>query len=37
MMPVDPNYPDDTSEPSFLRSLDVVIAGWEQQLRGEAR
>jgi TetR/AcrR family tetracycline transcriptional repressor len=35
MMPVDPNYPDDTSEPSFLRSLDAVIAGWERQV-GEA-
>ena len=28
-------YPDDTPEPSFLRSLDVVIAGWEQQLRSK--
>ena len=37
MMPIDPNYPDDTPEPSFLRSLDVVIAGWEQQLRGRER
>lgn len=30
MMPADPNYPDGTPEPSFLRTLDVVIAGWEQ-------
>ena len=37
MMPVDPNYPDETPEPSFLRSLDVVIAGWEQQLRAKER
>ena len=36
MMPVDPNYPDETPEPSFLRSLDVVIAGWEQQLRSKS-
>ena len=28
MMPVDPNYPDDTPEPSFLRSLNALIAGW---------
>lgn len=29
MIPVDPNYPEGTPEPSFLRSLDVLIRGWE--------
>lgn len=32
MMPADPNYPEGTPEPSFLRTLDVVIAGWEQAI-----
>jgi TetR/AcrR family tetracycline transcriptional repressor len=34
MMPVDPNYPEGTPEPSFLRSVSVLIAGWEQAIPG---
>jgi TetR/AcrR family tetracycline transcriptional repressor len=30
MIPTDPNYPEDSPEPSFLRSVEALIAGWEQ-------
>lgn len=30
MIPADPNYPEDTPEPSFFRCLDALVAGWEQ-------
>jgi TetR/AcrR family tetracycline transcriptional repressor len=30
MIPSDPNYPEDTPEPSFVRCLDALVAGWEQ-------
>ena len=36
MIPTDPNYPDDTPEPSFLRSLDALVAGWERFVAQEA-
>lgn len=35
MIPADPNYPDDTPEPSFVRSLDALIVGWEQIAGGK--
>ena len=36
MIPADPNFPEDTPEPSFLRSLDALIAGWEQAVADQA-
>jgi TetR/AcrR family tetracycline transcriptional repressor len=35
MIPADPNYPDDTPEPSFKRSLDALVAGWERMVAQE--
>ena len=35
MIPADPNYPEDTPEPSFMRSLDALVAGWERMVAQE--
>ena len=36
MIPTDPNYPEDTPEPSFLRCLEVLVLGWERAITREA-
>ena len=35
MIPTDPNYPEDTPEPSFLRCLEVLVLGWERAITRE--
>jgi hypothetical protein len=35
MIPADPNFPEDAPEPSFLRCLDALVAGWERAVADE--
>ncbi len=35
MIPTVPNYPEDTPEPSFLRSLEALVLGWERAIAQE--